>query len=104
MAPRRNWRALAQDDRGQSVAIEVKGTNFDELVINDFLHLEKMSDSEWCLIIESIKGERFHLSIREASARRHAMVTIVQEIDWRDVPIAHLPLPLRDKYRTRKEG
>lgn len=78
MSARRNWRVLAQDFDGAVVDVRVKGTDFDELVIDGFLHLEKTDNGLWCLIVDSLKGERFHIAITEATKRRPARVTIVE--------------------------
>lgn len=79
MSARRNWRVLAQDSTGAVVDVRVKGTDFDEVVIDGFFHLEKMGGGHWCLIVDSIKGERFNIAITEATKRKHARVTIVEQ-------------------------
>lgn len=46
-APGSHWRVLAHEAT-QTVAFEDRGI-FDELVVDDWLHLEQMSKREWCL-------------------------------------------------------
>lgn len=79
MSARRNWRVLAQDDTGNRVALECRGTDFDELVVDGFLHLEKLNARDWCLIINGPdpKGARIHLTIREAGRKTMPFVTVV---------------------------
>lgn len=78
---RRKWRVLAQDHRGSQSAVvdlSVHGTDFDELVIDGFLHLEKMSADEWCLIVTNPHGTQINITIREPSKTKRAAVFVVE--------------------------
>lgn len=64
--PGYQWRTLAHHDNGTEIAAS-SGTDpvcFDELVIDDWFHLEQMDDRDWHLII----GHRhFHIHIHDNS-------------------------------------
>jgi hypothetical protein len=49
--PSAHWRVLAQDTRGRRVDLRVEGTEFDEVVVGGWLHVERMGRRSWCVII-----------------------------------------------------
>lgn len=49
-SPANKWRVLAQGNNGQ-VSLAVDGTEFDELVVGDWLHLERLDFRTWALIV-----------------------------------------------------
>lgn len=54
--PRRRgspWRVLAQGG-AERVSLECAGTEFDELVVGDWLHIERMSEQEWWMQIGGV--------------------------------------------------
>ena len=76
---RKQWRVLAQGQAGNVVDVRCDGTDFDEIVITGFLHLEKLNSRDWCLIIDNPSGkDRVHLTIREGTAKQPPSINIIQ--------------------------
>ncbi|MGJ4888374.1 hypothetical protein [Bradyrhizobium sp. HKCCYLR20261] len=51
--PGRRWRVRAVRDDGRSVELQNQGI-FDELVVDDWLHLEQMDDHAWWLQVGDV--------------------------------------------------
>ncbi|GLH78084.1 hypothetical protein SSBR45G_29920 [Bradyrhizobium sp. SSBR45G] len=52
--PGRRWRVRAVRDDGRSIELQNHGI-FDELVVDDWLHLEQMDDNAWWLQVGDVR-------------------------------------------------
>lgn len=66
--PGSRWRVLAHDD-GKRVELRDRGV-VDELVIDDWLHLEQLNARTWCLVIGS-GSNRVMLDVTPTSVYLH---------------------------------
>lgn len=68
------WRVLAQDG-ARKVDMSVEGTEFDELVVGEWLHIERMDTRDWWMGVRTPSGDVVHINFRVGRDGR-ATVTV----------------------------
>jgi len=72
MRPAAPWRVLAQDGT-KIVDLRVDCTDFDEVVVSRWLHVERMSARDWSVIIGDL-----YLAVRVTKGGEVEKVTLVE--------------------------
>lgn len=65
--PAQPWRVLAQGPGGAVVDVTTQGSDFDEVCVGGWFHLERMDTREWCLILNDSPGPDGKASGRHAN-------------------------------------